>query len=100
MSRPVRVEFPGATYHVLSHGVDGAPTFVDDLDHRTFLKCVWKRNRKHGRPFTFGGDSRLARTTGAVEHRYDIQARDRGTGTDTGNGDPRNLVRLPSPHGP
>jgi len=28
MSRPVRVEFPGATYHVLSHGVDGAPTCV------------------------------------------------------------------------
>ena len=37
MSRPVRVEFPGATYHVLSHGVDGAPTFMDDLDRRTFL---------------------------------------------------------------
>ena len=37
MSRPVRVEFPGATYHVLSHGVDGAPTFADDLDCTTFL---------------------------------------------------------------
>jgi len=37
MSRPVRVEFPGALYHVLSHGVNGAPTFVDDLDRRTFL---------------------------------------------------------------
>jgi hypothetical protein len=35
MSRPVRVEFPGAIYHVLSHGVDGAPTFADDLDCRT-----------------------------------------------------------------
>ena len=37
MSRPVRVEFPGPTYHVLSHGVDGACTFADDLDRITFL---------------------------------------------------------------
>ena len=40
MSRPVRVEFPGACYHVMSHGVNGAPTFVDDLDHRTFVDSL------------------------------------------------------------
>jgi putative transposase len=40
MSRPVRVEFPGASYHVMSHGVSGTPTFLDDLDHRTFLDSL------------------------------------------------------------
>jgi putative transposase len=40
MSRPVRVEFPGACYHVMSHGVNDAPTFLDDLDHRTFLDSL------------------------------------------------------------
>jgi len=25
MSRPVRVEFPGATYHAMLHDVDGSP---------------------------------------------------------------------------
>jgi hypothetical protein len=84
MSRPVR--FP-------------TPTDIG-LRTETFLQCDWKRNRKHCRPFTFGGDSRLARTTGAVEHRCDIQATGRGAGTDTGIREPQNLVRLPGPHGP
>jgi putative transposase len=37
MARPTRIEFPGATYHVMSHGVHDTPTFVDDLDRRRFL---------------------------------------------------------------
>ena len=40
MSRQVRLEFPGASYHVMSHGVSGAPTFLDDLDHRMFLDSL------------------------------------------------------------
>jgi putative transposase len=37
MARPARIEFPGATYHVMSHGVHDTSTFVDDMDRRRFL---------------------------------------------------------------
>jgi putative transposase len=37
MGRPIRIEFPGATYHVMSRGVDQRPTFQDDLDRELFL---------------------------------------------------------------
>jgi hypothetical protein len=40
MSRRIRVEFPGACYHLMSYGVHGAPAFVDNLDHRTFLDSL------------------------------------------------------------
>ena len=37
MARTGRVEFPGAIYHVMSRGVDGQPTFRDDVDRYGFL---------------------------------------------------------------
>jgi len=37
MSRPLRVEFPGALYHVTARGNDRAPIFLDDSDRRQFL---------------------------------------------------------------
>jgi|WetSurMetagenome_2_1015567.scaffolds.fasta_scaffold95382_2 putative transposase len=40
MARPVRIEFPGATYHVMSHGVAGAETFIDDIDRNQFLRIL------------------------------------------------------------
>lgn len=40
MSRPLRIEFPGAIYHVTSRGDRREPIFDDDADRRTFLEVV------------------------------------------------------------
>lgn len=40
MSRPVRIEFPGAVYHVTSKGKDGQVVFRDDEDRGVFLNVV------------------------------------------------------------
>ena len=40
MARPLRIEFPGATYHVMSHGVAGTPTFIDDPVRNHFLDSL------------------------------------------------------------
>jgi putative transposase len=37
LTRPIRIEYPHATYHVMSHGVDGAATFTDDFERKHFL---------------------------------------------------------------
>lgn len=39
MPRPIRIEFPGANYHVTSRGDRREPIFVDDTD-RTVLLAV------------------------------------------------------------
>ncbi len=40
MSRPLRIEFPGAIYHVFARGVAGLPVFLDDQDRVLFLREV------------------------------------------------------------
>ena len=40
MARPLRIEFPGAIYHVTSRGDRREPIFEDDEDRRTFLAVV------------------------------------------------------------
>lgn len=40
MSRPLRIEFPGAIYHVTSRGDRREPIFDDDRDRQTFLEIV------------------------------------------------------------
>ena len=37
MARPLRVEYPGAVYHVFSRGVAKEPIFLDDKDRKRFL---------------------------------------------------------------
>ena len=37
MSRPLRVEFSGAWYHVMNRGSGSQAIFHDDDDRRTFL---------------------------------------------------------------
>lgn len=46
MGKPIRVEFPGATYHVMSRGVNGCPTFHDDPDREFFLGKVAELARR------------------------------------------------------
>ncbi len=40
MSRPVRIEFPGACYHVTSRGVEGHEVYIDEEDHGVFLNVL------------------------------------------------------------
>lgn len=40
MSRPLRIEFPGALYHVTSRGDRQEPIFLDDEDRRALLEVV------------------------------------------------------------
>ena len=40
MSRPVRIEFPGACYHVTSRGVEDHPVFADRDDRGVFLNVL------------------------------------------------------------
>jgi REP element-mobilizing transposase RayT len=40
MARPLRIEFPGAVYHVTSRGHRREPVFRDDDDHQLFLDVV------------------------------------------------------------
>jgi putative transposase len=40
MSRPLRIEFPGATHHVTARGDRREPIFVDDVDRTQFLTVL------------------------------------------------------------
>ncbi len=40
MARPLRIEFPGAVYHVTARGDRREPIFVDDDDRRSFLRVT------------------------------------------------------------
>ncbi len=40
MARPLRLEFPGAVYHITARGNERRPVFRDDEDRRLFLSMV------------------------------------------------------------
>lgn len=40
MSRPVRIEFPGAHYHVTSKGINKRAVYLDDEDRAVFLNVI------------------------------------------------------------
>ena len=40
MARKLRVEYPGAIYHVMNRGDRREPIFVDDFDRRRFLETL------------------------------------------------------------
>ena len=40
MSRPLRIQFEGALYHVINRGTARQTTFVDDDDYQAFLNTV------------------------------------------------------------
>ena len=42
-ARPLRIEFPGAVYHVMSHGDRREKVFDDNDDRKTFLAEVVER---------------------------------------------------------
>lgn len=38
MARPLRIEFPGAVYHITSRGNTREPIFLDEKDKKNFLE--------------------------------------------------------------
>ena len=46
MVRPLRLEFPGALYHVISRGNERGPIFLDDSDRTDFLRYLGTAVRK------------------------------------------------------
>ena len=46
MARKLRVEYPGAIYHVMNRGDRQEPIFKDEDDHRRFLSTLGERARR------------------------------------------------------
>ena len=40
MPRALRIEYPGAIYHVMNRGDHREPIFRDELDHKKFLTTL------------------------------------------------------------
>jgi len=47
MSRPLRIEYPGAVYHVTSRGNEKKPVFKDDTDRENFLRAIQHVNKRY-----------------------------------------------------
>ena len=48
MARQIRIEYPGAFYHVFSRGNQKQPVFLSDDDRYFFLNCLRKACEKYG----------------------------------------------------
>ncbi len=47
MARPLRIEYPGAVYHITSRGNDKKDIFKDDQDREAFLKILAHVNKRY-----------------------------------------------------
>lgn len=41
MARPLRIQYSGALYHIISKGIDGRDIFCNDIEKRHFLKILF-----------------------------------------------------------
>ncbi len=48
MARKLRIEYPGAIYHVMNRGDRREPIFQDDFDRRRFLETLGEACAKTG----------------------------------------------------
>ena len=48
MARPLRIEFPGALYHITSRGNERRPIFSDDVDRTMFLTLLGRAVKRFG----------------------------------------------------
>ncbi len=48
MGRPLRVEFPGAVYHITNRGNERKNIFLDDADRIKLLKILEDYNNRYG----------------------------------------------------
>jgi len=47
MSRPIRIEYPGAVYHVISRGDDKGKIFKDTADYKKLLNVIKKAKHRY-----------------------------------------------------
>ncbi len=47
MARPLRIEYPGAVYHITSRGNEKKPVYKDDQDRENFLFILDKVNKRY-----------------------------------------------------
>jgi len=47
MARPLRIEYPGAVYHVTSRGNEKKAVFKDDQDRENFLRTLQHVNKRY-----------------------------------------------------
>lgn len=47
MARPLRIEYPGAVYHITSRGNEKKAVFKDDSDRKAFLKTIAQLNKRY-----------------------------------------------------
>ena len=47
MARPLRIEYPGAVYHITNRGNDKKTVYKDDQDRGTFLKILSFFNKRY-----------------------------------------------------
>ena len=50
MRRKMRVQYPGAIYHVMSRGNHGEDIYLDDVDRQDFLKTLAEACQKTDLP--------------------------------------------------
>jgi len=48
MARPLRIQYPGAVYHVMARGNHGQGVFQDDRDRQSFLEALGEACEKTG----------------------------------------------------
>jgi REP-associated tyrosine transposase len=48
MPRKLRLEYPGAMYHVMSRGDSGESIYLDDVDRQDFVKTLAEVCQKTG----------------------------------------------------
>jgi putative transposase len=46
MSRPLRIGYPGAYYHVMNRGLSRRSIFVEDKDRERFLELLGETSRQ------------------------------------------------------
>ncbi len=55
MARPLRIEFPGAVYHLTARGNARQDLSLDDTDRCTFLDLLHREvQQQHGRCYAYG----------------------------------------------
>ena len=48
MARPLRIEYPGAHYHVINRGNAGGDIFISERDKEKFLEYLEKAVERYG----------------------------------------------------
>jgi len=48
MARPLRIQYPGAAYHVMARGNQGRAIYKDDTDRKRFLNTLEESCQKTG----------------------------------------------------